>query len=65
MEEVRYCEKCGKQFVVKYASITKRFCSHKCSSAWKWENVRERQPLWRINNIRKGAKLQQSKKSNL
>lgn len=43
MEEVRYCEKCGKQFVVKYASITKRFCSHKCSSAWKWENVRERQ----------------------
>lgn len=43
MEETRYCEKYGREFTVKYASSTKRFCSHKCSNAWKWENVRERQ----------------------
>lgn len=42
MEVIRYCEKCGKEFIVKRASIKKRFCSYKCSNSWKWENIYER-----------------------
>ena len=45
MQEKRFegvCEYCGKPTYAKYKSQLKRFCSHKCSNQWKWENVRER-----------------------
>ena len=37
-----YCEYCGKEMVAPSKSRLKRFCSHKCSNRWKWENVRKR-----------------------
>lgn len=57
MEEIRYCERCGKEFKVKYASITKRFCSKKCSSAWNWDNVRERQKYFSVPCANCGKEL--------
>lgn len=36
------CEYCGKIREYKCPSFVKRFCSHKCSNRWKWENVRKR-----------------------
>ena len=38
----RKCEQCGSIITAKYKSQLKRFCSHKCSNQWKWDNVRER-----------------------
>ena len=37
------CEYCGCPTYSQYRSTLKRFCSHKCSNNWKWENIRERQ----------------------
>ena len=34
------CEYCGKEKQYKSPSLVKRFCSHKCSNQWKWENIR-------------------------
>lgn len=36
------CEYCGIIKQYKSPSLVKRFCSHKCSNQWKWENVRKR-----------------------
>ena len=36
------CEYCGNPTYAHYKSLLKRFCSHKCSNQWKWENVRKR-----------------------
>ena len=35
------CEYCGLVKLYKSPSLVKRFCSHKCSNKWKWENVRK------------------------
>lgn len=39
---VSKCEYCGKEKEYKYKSQIKRFCSHKCSNNYKWENIRQR-----------------------
>lgn len=36
------CEYCGLEKDYIYKSAIKRFCSHRCSSKWKWENLREK-----------------------
>lgn len=36
------CEKCGIEKEYKCPSLVKRFCSHKCSNKWKWDNVRKK-----------------------
>ena len=36
------CELCGKEKEYPYPSWVKRFCSHKCSNQWKWDNLREK-----------------------
>ena len=36
------CEYCGKIKQYRSPSLVKRFCSHRCSNQWKWENVRKR-----------------------
>lgn len=36
------CEQCGTVIESKHKSTLKRFCSHKCSNQWKWDNVRSR-----------------------
>lgn len=36
------CEYCGKEITATCKSKLHRFCSHKCSNRWKWENVRKR-----------------------
>lgn len=36
------CEYCGKEMSAPCRSQLRRFCSHKCSNRWKWENVRKR-----------------------
>ena len=36
------CEYCGKEITAPKPSMLHRFCSHKCSNRWKWENVRKR-----------------------
>lgn len=36
------CEYCGKIKQYKSPSLVRRFCSHRCSNQWKWENVRKR-----------------------
>ena len=36
------CEYCGKEITAKSPSLLRRFCSYKCSNAWKWVAVRER-----------------------
>ena len=36
------CEYCNKKKEYIYKSAVKRFCSHKCSNTWKWENIREK-----------------------
>lgn len=35
------CEYCGKTKAYKSQSLVKRFCSHRCSNRWKWENIRK------------------------
>lgn len=37
-----FCEYCGKEITADRPSNLHRFCSHKCSNRWKWENVRKR-----------------------
>lgn len=49
MAEIRCCEKCGREFAVPYPSSRKRFCSHKCSNQWKWENIRNRKEYLATN----------------
>ena len=39
------CEYCGQIKQYKSPSLVKRFCSHKCSNQWKWDNVREKARL--------------------
>lgn len=43
------CEYCGKDKEYKYPSLVKRFCSHKCSNQYKWENSREKGELAELN----------------
>lgn len=35
------CELCGKEKEYKYKSQIKRFCCHKCSNQYKWDNIRQ------------------------
>lgn len=37
-----FCEYCGKEMTAPNKSRLHRFCSHKCSNRWKWENIRKR-----------------------
>jgi hypothetical protein len=39
---VSKCEYCGKEKQYKSKSLIKRFCSHKFSNKWKWENIWKR-----------------------
>lgn len=41
-EIIGKCEWCGQTVSSKYRSILPRFCSHKCSNQWKWDNIRAR-----------------------
>lgn len=36
------CEYCGGVTSANYKSQLKRFCSHRCSNSYKWENIRKR-----------------------
>ena len=43
------CECCGKPTYAQYRSTLKRFCSHKCSNQWKWDNLYEHRKSHSVN----------------
>lgn len=46
---IKRCEYCGKEKEYKYPSQAKRFCSHRCSNNYKWENIRKRAEYIKLN----------------
>ena len=42
------CELCGKEKEYKYKSQIKRFCCHKCSNQYKWNNIRQHKKYIKI-----------------